>query len=57
VSAFFFSKVLTDLIPMRIIPAFVFCSIVYFMIGKSLQSTIINNSLSYNLQLSIIYVL
>ncbi|XP_064387242.1 broad substrate specificity ATP-binding cassette transporter ABCG2-like [Halichondria panicea] len=33
VSAFYFSKVFVDLIPMRIIPSFTFSVIAYFMIG------------------------
>ena len=34
VAAYFFAKFLSDLIPMRLIPMFVFCVIIYFMTGK-----------------------
>ncbi len=32
-SSYFFAKVFCDLLPMRIIPTFIFCSITYWMIG------------------------
>lgn len=35
VSSFFLAKILTDLIPARIIPLLFYCAISYFMIGKS----------------------
>ena len=35
-SAFFLAKVLTDLIPARIVPLLVYCAIAYFMVGKCL---------------------
>lgn len=34
VSAYFIAKVLTDLIPARIVPLLVYCTVAYFMIGK-----------------------
>ena len=38
VSSFFLAKILTDLIPARIIPLLFYCAISYFMIGKSYKS-------------------
>lgn len=35
VSAFFIAKVMTDLVPLRMIPLLPFSAITYFMIGKS----------------------
>jgi len=34
VAAYFFAKVLSDLIPMRVVPMFGSCLILYFMAGK-----------------------
>ena len=34
VSAFFVAKVMTDLVPLRMIPLLPFSAITYFMIGK-----------------------
>ena len=40
VSAYFFSKIICDVIPMRLIPVILFSSITYFMLGKFDQKRI-----------------
>ena len=35
VSAYFLAKIFTDVVPLRLVPAALYCGITYFMIGEA----------------------